>query len=88
MKIKNGFVLRRVLDEAIVIASGEVSKNFHGMVKLNDSAADIWEWIVEGCEEKELALKLSQKYDLEADKALVDVRSMISQMADAGLIEL
>ena len=88
MKIKNGFVLRRVLDEAIVIASGEVSKNFHGMVKLNDSATDIWEWIVEGCEEKELALKLSQKYDLEADKALVDVRSMISQMADAGLIEL
>ena len=88
MKIKNGFVLRRVLDEAIVIASGEVSKNFHGMVKLNDSAADIWEWIVEGCEEKELALKLSEKYDLEADKALLDVRSMISQMADAGLIEL
>ncbi len=88
MKIKNGFVLRRVLDEAIVIASGEVSKNFHGMVKLNDSAADIWEWIVEGCEEKELALKLSEKYDLEADKALLDVRSMISQMSDAGLIEL
>ena len=88
MKIKNGFVLRRVLDEAIVIASGEVSENFHGMVKLNDSAADIWEWIVEGCEEKELALKLSEKYDLEADKALLDVRSMISQMADAGLIEL
>lgn len=88
MKIKNGFVLRRVLDEAIVIASGEVSKNFHGMVKLNDSAADIWEWIVEGCEEKELAVKLSEKYDLEADKALLDVRSMISQMSDAGLIEL
>ena len=88
MKIKNGFVLRRVLDEAIVIASGEASKNFHGMVKLNDSAADIWEWIAAGYEEKELVSKLSDKYSLDEDKALCDVRSMLSQMSNAGLIEL
>ena len=55
MKIKHGFVLRRVLDEAIVVASGEASKTFHGMIKLNDSAADIWQWISEGKGEAEIA---------------------------------
>ncbi len=87
MKIKDGFVLRRVLDEAIVIASGEVSKDFHGMVKLNDSAADIWEWVAEGLNEAEIASKLAEKYELDIEKAASDVKSMISQMADAGLIE-
>lgn len=88
MKIKKGFVLRRVLDEAIVIASGEVSKSFHGMVKLNDSAADIWEWIAAGCEETEVVSRLAEKYELDEKKAAADVESMVSQMVDAGLIEL
>lgn len=88
MKIKEGFVLRRVLDEAIVIATGEMSKNFHGMVKLNDSGADIWEWISEGNDEKTVAKKLAEKYELSEEKAIADTKAMISQMADAGLLEV
>ena len=88
MKIKEGFVLRRVLDEAIVIATGEMSKNFHGMVKLNDSGADIWEWISEGNDEIAVAKKLSEKYELSEEKAIADTKAMISQMADAGLLEV
>ncbi|MBR5543534.1 MAG: PqqD family protein [Oscillospiraceae bacterium] len=88
MKIKEGFVLRRVLDEAIVIASGEASKNFHGMIKLNDSAADIWTWISEGLDESEIAKKLSEKYELSEEKAKEDTESMIKQMSDAGFFEI
>ncbi len=88
MKIKQGFVLRRVLDEAIVIASGEASRNFHGMVKLNDSAADIWEWISEGHSENAIASKLAEKYELSEDKAKADTAAMIAQMTEAGLLEV
>ncbi len=87
MKIKEGFVLRRVLDEAIVIASGKASRDFHGMVKLNDSAADIWEWIAEGLSETEIAARLAEKYELPAEKAKADTAAMISQMSEAGLLE-
>ena len=87
MKIKEGFVLRRVLDEAIVIASGKASHDFHGMVKLNDSAADIWEWISEGSAEEDIAARLAEKYELPIDKAKADTASMISQMTEAGLLE-
>ena len=37
MRIKEGFVLREVAGQAMVIATGEASKEFHGMVKLNES---------------------------------------------------
>lgn len=88
MKIKEGFVLRRVLDEAIVIATGELSKSFHGMVKLNDSGADIWEWVSEGLDEASIAKKLSEKYEIPEEKAAADTKAMLSQMADAGLLEI
>ncbi len=88
MKIKEGFVLRRVLDEAIVIASGKASHDFHGMVKLNDSAADIWEWISEGLSETEIAARLAEKYELPDEKAKADTAAMISQMTEAGLLEV
>lgn len=88
MKIKDGFVLRRVLDEAIVIASGKASHDFHGMVKLNDSAADIWEWISKGVSESDIAARLAEKYELPIDKANADTSAMISQMSEAGLLEV
>ncbi len=88
MKIKEGFVLRRVLDEAIVIASGKASHDFHGMVKLNDSAADIWEWISEGLSEVDIAARLAGKYELSIDKAKADTAAMISQMTETGLLEV
>ena len=86
MKIKQGFVLRRVLDEAIVVASGEASKTFHGMIKLNDSAADIWQWISEGKGESEIAKLLSEKYEISLEKATSDTQAMIKSMAENGLI--
>lgn len=86
MKIKHGFVLRRVLDEAIVVASGEASKTFHGMIKLNDSAADIWQWISEGKGEAEIAKLLSEKYEITLEKATSDTMAMIKSMTENGLL--
>ncbi len=86
MKIKQGFVLRRVLDEAIVVASGEASKTFHGMIKLNDSAADIWQWISEGKEVGEIAGLLSEKYEISLEKATVDTEAMIKSMTENGFL--
>ena len=87
MKIKEGFVLRRVLDEAIVVASGEASKNFHGMIKLNETAAVIWELIAEGNSEEEIAKKLSEKYEISVEQAAEDIKAMIAVMAEKGIIE-
>ena len=41
MKIKNGFVLRDVGGQAVVIAVGEARKTFHGMIILNASGNEM-----------------------------------------------
>ncbi len=87
MRIKEGFVLRRVLDEAIVIASGEASKSFHGMIKLNDTAADVWQWLSEGKTEEEVAKALAEKYEISLELAAADTKSMLATMAEKGFLE-
>ena len=48
MKIKEGFVLRTVMGNNVVVAVGEASKSFRGMIKLNGTATAIWKLIEEG----------------------------------------
>lgn len=87
MKIKQGFVMRDVAGQAVAIATGEASKSFHGMVKLNDTGAVIWNGIEKGLDEAEIAEQLTASYDVEVDQALKDVESFIARMRDAGLVE-
>lgn len=87
MKIKQGFVMRDVAGQAVAIATGEASKSFHGMVKLNDTGAFIWNGIEKGLDEAEIAGQLAASYDVEVDQALKDVESFIARMRDAGLVE-
>lgn len=79
--------MRDVAGQAVAIATGEASKSFHGMVKLNDTGAFIWNGIEKGLDEAEIAEQLTASYDAEVDQALKDVESFIARMRDAGLVE-
>ena len=47
MKIKEGFIIRQVGGENIVVPIGKTGKDFHGMIKLNDSGAFLWRFFTE-----------------------------------------
>lgn len=42
MKIKNGFILRDVGGKTFVVAVGERSREFKGMITLNETGKIIW----------------------------------------------
>lgn len=87
MKIKDGFVLREVAGKGVVIAIGEASKNFHGMINLNCTGKDIWQGISEGKTVEEIAEKLTEEYEVELSKAIEDTEKLIRKMRDAGILE-
>ena len=68
MRIKSGFVLREVAGQNMVIATGEASENFNGMIKLNSTGKEIWLGLQEGLSEEDIALGLQKKYDVEPEK--------------------
>lgn len=86
MRINEGFVLREVAGQFMAVATGEASKTFHGMVKLNRSAADIWQGVTKGLTKEEIVDEMLSKYDASKDVIEKDVDDIIKQMMDAGFI--
>lgn len=84
MKIKEGFVLRDIGEQTVVVSTGEASQDFYGMIKLNQTGKIIWEGISDGLSEELIVSKLLDKYDVDKDKAESDVRHMIDKMHKAG----
>lgn len=86
MRIKNGFVLREVAGQIMVIATGEASKDFHGMIKLNSTGKVIWLGLQEGLEERAIAERLQEQFDVDSEKALEDTRVFLKQMEEMGFL--
>ena len=86
MRIKNGFVLREVAGQIMVIATGEASKDFHGMIKLNSTGKVIWLGLQEGLSEDAIAERLREQFDVDSEKALEDTRVFLKQMEEMGFL--
>lgn len=86
MNIKPGFVLRDVAGQSVVIATGEASRDFHGMIKLNATGKAIWQGIADGKTETEIAEALMAAFEVDADRAHADVRAFVERMAAEGFL--
>lgn len=86
MRIKNGFVLREVAGQIMVIATGEASKDFHGMIKLNSTGKVIWLGLQEGLTEEEITARLREQFDVDSEKAAQDTHAFLQQMEEMGFL--
>lgn len=87
MKINSGFILRKVGTDHVVVAVGEASKAFHGMIKLNDSAAYIWKQIEAGLEPNEIVADLTTNYTVDAETAKKYVDDLVAMMKQNGILQ-
>ena len=87
MKIKDGFILRKVPGANIVMPTGSNVKAFNGAVMLNDTGAFIFEHLQKGSSLEETAEALTQEYDVSLDTASTDVHNTINSLIEADLAE-
>ena len=58
MKIKEGFVVRKIANQYMAVPVGARAKELHGMIGLNETAAFLWELLKEERTEEELVEEL------------------------------
>ena len=88
MRIKNGFVLRKIGDKEVVIGEGIEQINFNKLIALNETAAFLWKELEENdFTEKEPADLLIEEYDVTEDVAAKDVGALIARWKTIGLID-
>lgn len=86
MKVKNGFILRKVGRQYVVAATGEASKNFNGMIRLNDEAAFAFGLLQEGITEDALIAALVEKYGGNETEVRGDVANFLSKLKEADAL--
>ena len=82
MKIKEGFIIREVGGEFIVVPIGEAGKEFHGMVKLNESGAFLWRFFCAEHTQEEAVKALTDEYDVDEETAKKDVAAFMATLND------
>ena len=88
MKVKDGFVLRRVVNTSVVLPVGETTVNFNGMLTLNETGVFLWKFLEEGTTLAALADALVTEYGIGAEQATQDAEEFVRGLAEAGCIEL
>ena len=87
MKIKQGFVLRKVAENYIVVPVGEMAKKFNGVIKLNESSAFMWKKLEQGIEFNDLVKAVTDEYDVDIERAESDVKAFTDALTQANIAE-
>lgn len=87
MKIKEGFVIREIMGQAVAVPTGKASEEFSGMVKLNETGKDIWIALAEGKTESEIIRMIVDTYDVSEEKAKAGIERFVADMTEKGFIE-
>ena len=88
MKTKEGFMLRKLGNEYVVIALGNAAENFSGIIRLNEAGSLLWERLSKGIDCKsQLVDILLTTYDVERDIAEKAVDEFLAKLNHSGLVE-
>ena len=87
MKIKQGFALKQIAGNWVVLPLGEKTIDFTGMLKLNESGRMLWQHLEKGCSRSDLANALVSEYEVSYDQALADTDEYLEKLTLAGCID-
>lgn len=88
MKIKEGFMLRKMNEINIVVPVGKEVKNFNGYIQLNETGTFFWEQLSKGCTKEELISAILNEYDITEEIATQDVETFIDKLTKENLLEV
>lgn len=88
MKLNKEFVLRQIADTWVVMALGQTSVDFNGMLTLNASGAMLWKCLEEGGDKEDLVKTLTDAYDVSREDAQADVQEFLDRLVKVGCLEI
>lgn len=86
MKIKEGFILRQVAGENIVVPSGE-ELNLNLMITLNNTGRFLWERLEKDTTEEELLAAVLEEYDVDEERAKESVAAFLKKLSENEFLE-
>ena len=87
MKIKKGFIVREIAGECVVVALGDASKIFNGIIKLNETGKILWEFLAKGCEKEDAVAAILKEYEVDRETVEADFDRFVEILKGANILE-
>ena len=87
MKVKEGFMLKQVCDEFMVVPVGAASVDFKSVIRLNETGALLWKLLEKGATKEDMLKNILDEYDVSASVESADIDTFILKLNDAGIID-
>lgn len=85
MKLKDGFILRRVAGKTVVLPCDE-ALDLNMMITLNDTGAFLWEKLQEETTQEALAAALLGEYDVDEETAKASAAAFVEKLNANGFL--
>lgn len=86
MKVRDGFILRNMGENHLVVPVGSATVDFRCIITLNGSGSFLWEQLQNEKTEDDLVKALLDEYDVAEDIAARDVAAFIEDLRKADLL--
>ena len=86
MRLKYAFETMELDDQIVAVPVGDGSEEFHGVVKLNETAADIFNLLKEDISEEAIVEAMTEIYDAPKEALAADVRKCVADFMEKGLL--
>ena len=87
MKIKSGFVVRSVGGKLVAVATGKTSREFHGMITLNETGKFLFDALQNETTPEALTALLTETYEVDNATATKAVENFLQILRSEGLLE-
>ena len=84
LKIKDGFVVREILDSYMAVPVGERTKDVHGVIALNETGAFLWKMLEQDTSEDKLIASMVKEYEITEETAKDDIKEYLSFLREKG----
>ena len=86
MKVKQGFMLRAIAGNYVVVPVGKAAIDFNGIITLNETGAFLWEQLVHEVTLETLLSKMIDTYEVSMEQATNDLKAFIKTLEEANLL--
>lgn len=87
MKAREGFILRNLAGEYLLMPKGEKIKNYDSVVLMNELSAFVWGKLQNPVTQSDLLEAVLNEYDVDEKTAREDLDGLLAELKEAGVID-
>ena len=87
MKAREGFILRNLVGELVLMPAGAQIRTFQGLVRMNELSSFIWQHLAAETTREDLLAAILDAYEVDPATAAADLDETLDKMRSMDLLE-